>query len=286
MVDADHPRISTVTKISPSPDWFTGFADYSILDFESNTWLASMEIDTYPFDAGTASGKFYRSESTPTNPQRNITRILAEGGTTQARGLPEDGIFIGPDGTEVLPVGKWTCSIAAATSPSTAPDSPTASPTTSVNVSETVAPVSTTPTIPPTTGPNAIPTAAPTVPPTDVAMNQPTGGPTALVIPYKVTSSVKGSVPSSDAIGVSCMIMNEWTSSRHPKDYPSDKASWSPMVVASHSNDFQMWENGQPASAGVRSLAMVRFLIQHFRFADNACILCSRRLHPFIVWQT
>lgn len=250
-VDADHPFISAATKISPSPDWFTGFADLSILDTSSNTWLASIEIDSYPWDAGTDSGTFYRSENEPTDPPRVITRIEAETDTAESRGLPQDGVFLSPDGSTVLPVGKWTCSIAAVSTPTASSGSSTTPPT--------AAPVSSPPTVPPTVGSTATPTGGPTDAPTAKPTGSPpTARPTDNVIPFKVVSTVAGDVPSFDPIGVSCMIMNEWTISRHPPDYPTGKAQWSPMVVASHSDEFQMWENGQPASAGVRSLAMVR----------------------------
>lgn len=272
-VDADHPFISTVTKISPSPDWFTGFTDLSILDTSSNTWLASIEIDTFPWDAGTDSGAVYRSENIPTDPLRNITRIQVEDGTAESRGLPQNGIFVSQGGTNVLPVAKWTCSIAAVPPPPTtasSPDPTTAPPGSTLD--PTTSPGSSPPTVPPsaapTAAPSAGPTASPSAKPTTGATNPPTARPTEKVDPFRLISATAGSVPSFNPIGVSCKIMNEWTKARHPKDYPTDKVRWSPMVVASHSQEFQMWKNGQSASAGVRSLAMVR---------SNSCLVCFSR---------
>lgn len=253
IVDAEHSLISSATKISPSPDWFTGFADLNILDNASNTWLASFDIDTYPFDAGTDSGPLYRSENDPTVQPRSITRIIVDGETAIARGLPEKGVFVSPDGTTVLPVAKWVCSTTAIESPTVASGAsvePTDAP--DASLVPTAAPTSQDAT---TLAPTATPIATPTASPSDGTTERPTDD----IIPYFV-SVTKGNVPSSTIIGVTCTIMNEWTITRHPSDYPTDEASWSPMVLASHSQDFQMWENGQPASAGVRSLSMVRVL--------------------------
>lgn len=108
--DSEHSLVSSVTKISPSPDWFTGFADLSILDNSTNTWFASVEVETFPWDAGTDSG---------TDPQGNITRIQGETG----EGLPKPGVFVSSDNTTVLSVAKWTCSVSEITS-----TPPTASP--------------------------------------------------------------------------------------------------------------------------------------------------------------
>jgi hypothetical protein len=266
IVNANHSLISSTTKISPSPDWFTGFADFNVIDNASNTWLDSFDIDTYPLDAGTDSGLSYRSEDNPTVPPREITQILVDEETAVGRGLPREGIFVSPDGNTILPVAKWVCSTAAIASPTAAPVAsvdPTAAPDASapdVSMTPTAAQTTLTPTGAPTVAPILPPTASPTdgttEPSTDVTTKAPTPGPTDAIIPYFV-SITKGDVPSSTNIGVTCTFMNEWTISRHPPDYPTDKASWSPMVVASHSQEFQMWENGQPASAGVRSLSMV-----------------------------
>jgi len=261
-VDADHSFISTISKISPSPDWFSGFTDYSILDRDAGTWLSSVEIDTYPWDAGTDSGAVYRSSDTPTDPPRVITRIQVDTETAEARGLPREGIFVNTDGS-VLPVAKWICTISGVATPTDAADSSTAAPTVSESVATTASPVSSPPSVSPTASPSGTPTKAPNVAPTATPTtgqtNTPTAAPTEKVDPFQVVSATPGGVSSSDAIGVTCMIMNEWTVSRHPKDYPTGNATWSPMVVASHSEAFQMWERGQLASSGVRSVAEVRF---------------------------
>lgn len=271
-VDADHPFISTTTKMLPSPDWFSGFTDFSILDTSSNTWFASFEIETFPWDAGTDSGLFYRSDSDPTDPQLPITRIEVGSDTAESRGLPEEGVFASPDGTEVLPVATWVCSVAAVATPTIAPGAvdPSVAPTMADGVSTavpsdsevpTAAPAGSTldPTVPPTVGatspqtvaPSGTPTATPTTAP-------PTSRPISPVTPFTIVSAVPSSGPAAPVIGVSCAIENQWTASRHPNDYPTRLAEWSPMVVASHSDEFQMWENGQPASSGVRSIVRVR----------------------------
>ena len=45
-----------------------------------------------------------------------------------------------------------------------------------------------------------------------------------------------------------------WSSARHPVEYPSD-ASFSPIVIASHKDDFQLWATGELAGEGVQVVA-------------------------------
>ena len=50
---------------------------------------------------------------------------------------------------------------------------------------------------------------------------------------------------------------------RHPNEYPSADAHWSPMVVVGHSPMFSMWANGTKASPGVEMVAEVRSFIRN-----------------------
>ena len=51
----DHPRVTLVTMIAPSHDWFVGVSGLALLD-SSGLWLRSHEVDLYPWDAGTEDG--------------------------------------------------------------------------------------------------------------------------------------------------------------------------------------------------------------------------------------
>jgi hypothetical protein len=74
--------------------------------------------------------------------------------------------------------------------------------------------------------------------------------------PQQKESTVTGSIPSSQPVLVSCDFQSEWSQANHPIDYPSN-AHWSPIVLASHSEGYQMWSYGNLASRGVQEVAEV-----------------------------
>jgi len=74
--------------------------------------------------------------------------------------------------------------------------------------------------------------------------------------PQQVTSAVTGNIPASQPVLVSCEFENKWTQETHPTDYPRN-AHWSPIVLASHSDQYNMWSAGALASRGVEEVAEV-----------------------------
>ena len=74
----DHPRVTLVTMIAPSPDWFVGVSSLSLLD-SSGDWKASVTVNLYPWDAGTEDGTEFSLGNDPTDPQGVITSIRGEG---------------------------------------------------------------------------------------------------------------------------------------------------------------------------------------------------------------
>ena len=75
-LSTDHPRVTLVTMIAPSPDWFVGVSSLSMLD-SLGAWKESVTVDLYPWDAGTENGtEFSLSNSRrPTSPKGDITSI-------------------------------------------------------------------------------------------------------------------------------------------------------------------------------------------------------------------
>jgi hypothetical protein len=69
----DHPLVTLVTMVAPSPDWFTGVADLDLRD--GNGWVDELVVDLYPYDAGTDSGPTYTSPDQPTVPQVPVAAI-------------------------------------------------------------------------------------------------------------------------------------------------------------------------------------------------------------------
>ena len=70
----DYPRVTLVTMIAPSPDWFVGVDGLSLLD-ESGQWLEERQVVLYPIDAGTDDGTNYRSPNADSSPKQPISSL-------------------------------------------------------------------------------------------------------------------------------------------------------------------------------------------------------------------
>ena len=77
-VTMDHPLVTLLSMIGPSPDWFVGISGRSLLD-ASDQWEPRVEIDLFPYDAGTEEGDEFSLDNAPTNPQDVITSIRGTG---------------------------------------------------------------------------------------------------------------------------------------------------------------------------------------------------------------
>ena len=69
----DHPRVTLLTMVAPSPDWFLGVSGLSLLD-EQGDWLASRTVNLYPWDAGTEEGTEFSLTRTPPPRRRESSR--------------------------------------------------------------------------------------------------------------------------------------------------------------------------------------------------------------------
>ena len=74
----DHSRITLLTMIAPSPDWFVGVSGLSLLD-EQGEWMASLTVNLYPWDAGTEDGTEFSLSNPATTPRGVITSIRGRG---------------------------------------------------------------------------------------------------------------------------------------------------------------------------------------------------------------
>jgi hypothetical protein len=72
----DHPRVTLVSMVAPSPDWFVGVAGLNLLG--NGDWAAEQVVDLYPWDAGTDSGATYTSSDQPTVPPTAIFAITGD----------------------------------------------------------------------------------------------------------------------------------------------------------------------------------------------------------------
>jgi len=97
--------LSVIARMNPSPDWFSGFHDFNAVNERRKVWYQKFTIETYPYDAGTEDGDVYDNLDNPaSDPQRPISEITKNN-------APGDGIYLNADGTTVLPVAKYTCTL-------------------------------------------------------------------------------------------------------------------------------------------------------------------------------
>jgi len=96
--------LSTIAKMVPSPDWFSGFHDFNCINEEDDVWYQEFRIPIYPFDAGTKDGNNYNTTGADTIPQRPIQQFTLDN-------LPSNEIFLNTDRNAILPVGIYICTL-------------------------------------------------------------------------------------------------------------------------------------------------------------------------------
>ena len=114
-------RMSSITMIAPSPDWFTGFSGLKPYKRRaktgSTTWLTSFDVLTYPFDAGTDSGTTYNAGNEAEDPPLAIYELTNETIPTTVQiddfGFSINQVFLNSNRNGVEPVGKWKCTLTA-----------------------------------------------------------------------------------------------------------------------------------------------------------------------------
>lgn len=90
-IHKDVPRVSIMTMVAPSPDWFVATLDTKL--YYEGKFIETLTVDAILYDAGTDDGISFNSANSPTNPQANITKLVA----------PPLG-----NGTSVVRLGKFT----------------------------------------------------------------------------------------------------------------------------------------------------------------------------------
>ncbi len=83
-VTRTHPRVTLLSMIGPSPDWFVGVSGVSLLD-GADEWRESHVVDLFPYDAGTEEGDDFSLSNPDTSPQGVITRIAGTGPFSNVR---------------------------------------------------------------------------------------------------------------------------------------------------------------------------------------------------------
>ena len=92
-LDAAHPRLSVVTMIAPSPDWFVALENENLLGADGQ-WVAQRTVPALSYDAGTDSGPSFTAADQATTPAAPIARLrLAPASGPAAADGPALGIW-------------------------------------------------------------------------------------------------------------------------------------------------------------------------------------------------
>lgn len=76
-VSTSHPLVTLVTMIAPSPDWFVGVHDLSLLN-EQGRWRETLTVTLYPYDAGTDDGVGYTAPDAEPAQHQPIANIRGQ----------------------------------------------------------------------------------------------------------------------------------------------------------------------------------------------------------------
>jgi len=73
-VTSNFSKVSIITMLAPSPDWFIGINSVDLCD--NGTWRESMNVTMLPpYDAGTENGTAFSTNNSATAPPVNIFKI-------------------------------------------------------------------------------------------------------------------------------------------------------------------------------------------------------------------
>jgi hypothetical protein len=82
-VNKENPSVTLATMLAPSPDWYVAVVDVNL--FENESFIKEKTINGLIYDAGTDSGKTFKSSNDKTIPKEPISlktsSPLASGGT-------------------------------------------------------------------------------------------------------------------------------------------------------------------------------------------------------------
>ena len=79
-------EISFASMIAPSPDWFLGIHNLSLIS--NHEWIKDTLVNIYVYDAGTEDGDVFGYSNPATTPQQNVNLLQAAQATVLANGNP------------------------------------------------------------------------------------------------------------------------------------------------------------------------------------------------------
>ena len=70
--DPQHPLVSVVAMVAPSPDWFTGVRAVNLL--ENGQWVTSRTLELFAYDSGGDDGTTFKASNQNTDPKKPTMR--------------------------------------------------------------------------------------------------------------------------------------------------------------------------------------------------------------------
>ena len=103
------PLLTSIARMSPSPDWFTGFSSVDLRQKTNRAdiplmWYREFSIDSYPLTAGTMSGQTYTDRGAALNPREGVRQFTATSAPASAT-----KVLLNPTGKAIVPVARWSC---------------------------------------------------------------------------------------------------------------------------------------------------------------------------------
>ena len=101
-VTFSHPLISVMVRITPSPDWFVGFSDFSTINPVTQTYYSRFVIQSFFWDCGTDGGETYTALDMNLDPIIPISQFTL-------KNLPPLKPFLDPTGTYIPIPAEFEC---------------------------------------------------------------------------------------------------------------------------------------------------------------------------------
>lgn len=80
----NHPCISFASMIAPSPDWFVGINQYSLL--QNDAWVNDITVPLYLYDAGTEDGDIFGYDNPASVPLQPVRLLIPARASVLANG--------------------------------------------------------------------------------------------------------------------------------------------------------------------------------------------------------
>jgi hypothetical protein len=88
-VTFEHPFLSSMVKMQPSPDWFVGFSDFRTISYDTETYFNRVLIQSEIWDSGTDAGQTYTALDRDLDPQLPVYRFCARASGKSKRQCPD-----------------------------------------------------------------------------------------------------------------------------------------------------------------------------------------------------